>query len=33
VLFEAGWGTTLQRYGGHRISRPDTVDFVRMVEQ
>ena len=33
LLFEAGWGTTLQRYGGHRISRPDTVDFVRMVEQ
>jgi hypothetical protein len=33
VLFEAGWGTTLQRFGGHRISRPDTVDLVRMVEQ
>ena len=22
LLFEAGWGTTLQRYGGHRISFP-----------
>jgi hypothetical protein len=33
LLFEAGWGTTLQRYGGQPGDSPDTVDLTRVVEQ
>jgi hypothetical protein len=33
LLFEAGWGTTLQRYGGQPGDSPDTIDLTRVTEQ
>ncbi len=33
LLFEAGWGTVLQRYGGQPGDSPDTVNLTAVTEQ